>query len=230
MAAKSTLVDTTKCIGCRGCQVACKQWNGLPAEKTLNRGTYQNPPDLSAQTWVVVRMSEHCDEDGLRWLFLSHRCRHCVDAPCRINCPVPGAIVEDKKTGFVIHTERTKEIEPEELNCPFDVPRADKDGILRKCTMCNDRIKQGLEPACVKACPTDALCFGDREDILKMAQARLEKVLDQYEDADLLDADETRVIYLVREDPESYGLVKSPVAETRRYALKRVLGSFGALA
>ena len=207
---KSILVDTSKCTACRGCQVACKQWHGLPAEKTKQMGTYQNPQDLSVQTWKLVRFSEGIKDNGKPyWLFFSEQCRHCLEPPCAdsIGGYAPEGVVHDKATGAVIFTQKSKEAPFEEVReaCPYKIPRKDpKTGVLAKCTMCLDRISNNKAPACVQTCPTSALVFGDRKDILAMAKKRVEELKKTYTKAMALNPDDVRVIYIVVEDPKKY--------------------------
>ena len=203
---KSFLVDATLCTACRGCQVACKQWHDLPAEETVNRGTYQNPADLSFDTYKLVRMREEVVDGKLRWLFFPDQCRHCIEAPCRDMAGEPSAIFTNEATGAVIYTANTRDLDAAEIreSCPYDIPRKAEDGTLAKCDMCIDRVENGLEPACVKVCPTGAMNFGDREDILKLAQKHLAAAKKKFPSAKLIDADDVRVIYLVGFDPNLY--------------------------
>jgi formate dehydrogenase iron-sulfur subunit len=161
---KSFLIDTTLCTACRGCQVACKQWHDLPAEKTVNRGTYQNPPDLSFDTYKLVRMREEVIGGKLRWLFFPDQCRHCIEPPCQDTAGEPSAIFTEGATGAVIYTANTRSLDAAEIreSCPYDIPRKAADGTIAKCDMCSDRVENGLLPACVKVCPTGAMNFGDR--------------------------------------------------------------------
>lgn len=210
---KAFLIDTSKCIACRACQVACKQWNGLPAEKTENRGSYQNPPDLSAVTWTLVKMNEVESGGKLKWLFFKDQCRHCVDPPCMDSASVPGSMYKDAETGAVIYTEKSKYEDIEEIFCPYGIPRQDKNtGQLFKCTMCVDRVKNGLLPACVKACPTGAMNFGDRGEMEALAKQRLAEAKAKYPKAFLVDdMDIVSVFYLLTDEEELYGLVRNPV-------------------
>ncbi|MCE5242610.1 MAG: 4Fe-4S dicluster domain-containing protein [Syntrophobacteraceae bacterium] len=207
---KSILVDTSRCTACRGCQVACKQWNGLPGTKTKQIGTYQNPQDLSAQTWKLVRFSEGVKENGKPyWYFFSEQCRHCVDPACKdaIGGYSPEGVVQDEETGAIIFTDKAKEAPLEEVKgaCPFNIPRQDeKTKAYAKCTMCIDRVKNGKLPACVLSCPTGAMSFGDRDAILEAAQKRVEELKKTYPKAMALNADEVRVIYIVTDDPKKY--------------------------
>jgi formate dehydrogenase iron-sulfur subunit len=206
---KAFFIDTSRCIACKACQVACKQWNSLPAEKTINVGSHQNPQDLSAVTWTLVRMNEIEAGGKLKWLFLKDQCRHCVDAPCLMSASFSDSIYKDKDTGAVIYTEKSKFENLDDIMCPYNIPRQDKNtGQLFKCTMCVDRVKHGMLPACVKACPTGAMNFGDRGEMIALAKSRADAV----EGASLVDdMDEVSVFYLLTEKEELYGLVRNPV-------------------
>ncbi len=206
MPGKSFFIDTTLCTACRGCQVACKQWHYLPAEKTVNRGTYQNPADLSFVTYKLVRFEEVVVGGKLKWLFFADQCRHCLEPPCEMTADDPKAIFSDSATGAVLYTANTKKLDAQAVvdSCPYNIPKAAKDGTLAKCDMCIDRVENGLLPACVKTCPTGAMNFGDREEILAMARKRLAAVKKTDRKAKLLDPDDIRVIFLVTEDPKLY--------------------------
>ncbi len=209
MADKSFLVDTSKCTACRGCQVACKQWNKLGTENTVNRGSHQNPPDLSSTCYKVVRFNEAEVAGRPVWLFFADQCRHCVEPPCKeaADAQVKDAILKDEATGAVIYTDKTKGLKAKDIldACPYNIPRADKKTkLLVKCTMCFDRVKNGMLPACVKTCPTGAMSFGDRNEIMDKAQKRLAEVKKKFPQASLLDPDDLRTIYLVLEDRKLY--------------------------
>jgi len=213
--AKAYLVDTSRCMACKACQVACKQWNGLPPEKIDKVESPQNPPDLSAITWTLVRMKEAVSSGKVRLLFFKDQCRHCIDPPCQMSAVIPGSIYRDEETGAVIHTKRTRYEDLEDIMCPYDIPREDpKTGRLFKCTMCIDRVKNDMLPACVQACPTGAMQFGDREEILKMARERLDKVKAIHKNASLVDADEVSTIYLLIEEAELYGMIRNSMGKT----------------
>ena len=203
---KGFFIDTTRCMACKGCQVACKQWNNLPAEQTENQGNYQNPPDFSYTTYKLVRMNEEISNGKLNWLFFPDQCRHCLIPPCLLWAQNTDAIYQDKDTGAVVYTSETRNLKAADIigACPYDVPRSDKSGILGKCTMCNDRVKQGMEPACVKTCPTGSLNFGELEEMRAMAIERLEKIKLTYPDARLLDSEHVRVIFLTAFAPDKY--------------------------
>ncbi len=175
--AKAMLIDVTKCMGCRACQVACKEWNDNPAETTACLGCYDNPEDLSPITWNRVEFYEYEQNGWVNWFFRPVRCMHCIDAPCVKACPT-GALYKHE-LGFTAYDESL-------CNgcgyctqfCPFDVPRLKETDFLgkgksSKCTFCQDRVPAGLVPACAKTCPPGAIQFGEREELLEKAQARL---------------------------------------------------------
>lgn len=225
-------VDTTLCTGCRGCQVACKQWHDLPAEETLNRGTFQNPPDLSADTYKLVRMTEQVIDGRLRWLFFAEQCRHCIDAPCLESAGEPTAIYKDEATNAVIFTAVTKDLAVDDIidACPYNVPRKGPGGVLVKCDMCNDRVRNGLKPACVKTCPTGTMNFGPREKMLALAEERLSVVRKDHPNALLADAQDVSVVYLLAYDPMLYHQYTIASATSpgisRHMALRRMLRPF----
>ncbi len=209
---KSFLIDTTKCFACRSCQVACKQWNGLAAEDPVptNRGTYENPPDLSHTQWLLIHFKEYERANGgLAWNFVRNSCRHCIDAPCRQAAENKNAIVIDEETGAVLFTEETRNEDFERIfkACPFGIPRQDPaTGQMFKCVMCVDRVHDGQLPACAKACPSDAIEFGDRDDILAMADARVEALRGEFPQARLLDRRDVRLIILLVDPADAYKL------------------------
>lgn len=236
MADKSIFIDTSKCTACRGCQMACKQWNKNGTEKTSNRGSHQNPPDLSSTTFKVVRFTETEENGKPAWYFFPDQCRHCLEPPCKetADTAVKGAIIKDEETGSVFYTDKTKMLKSAEIttSCPYNIPRVDKkSNRLFKCTMCLDRIKNGLQPACVKTCPTGAMSFGDRKLILDKAQKRLAEVKKKYPKASLLDPDDVRVIYLVVEDRQKYHRFASAERGgiSRQLALRKLLQPLSAI-
>ncbi|MDI3299587.1 MAG: 4Fe-4S dicluster domain-containing protein [Bacillota bacterium] len=174
MAEVSILVDITKCIGCKSCEVACKQWWQLPAEIASWTGSYQSHSDLSYNRWTMVLFREKETADGgVDWIFRKEQCMHCQKPACVAVCPTqalarrPDGIV-DYDPAKCIGCQYCVEF------CPFDVPRYDAAANkISKCNMCADRVDAGMEPACVKACPTDALTFGPREKLLAGAEARV---------------------------------------------------------
>ncbi len=235
---KSFFIDTTKCTACRGCQMACKQWNQRGTEKTINRGSHQNPPDLSFNTWKLVRFSE-IPGNKVDWYFFPDQCRHCVSPPCKevADGKAKGAITHDEKTGAVVFNPKVK-IKPADFKeireaCPYDIPRIHSmAGIMGKCTMCFDRTPEGLLPACVKTCPTGAMNFGDRKAMLELGNKRLAKVKGVYKDAILANPDDVRVIYLLVDDPKKYhkfAVAENTIGITRKMALKRLFQPLNSL-
>ena len=234
---KSFFIDTTICTGCRGCQVACKQWHDLPAESTKNLGTFQNPPDLSFMTYKLVRMKEEVIENKLNWLFFPDQCRHCIEAPCLQIAENPNAIYKDASTGAILYTAKTKELDADAIieSCPYNIPRKREDGTLAKCDMCNDRVHNGLKPACVQTCPTGTMNFGDRQEMLDMANKRIAEVKAKFPNASLLNSDTLSVIYLVAHEPKfyhDYAVASRSKVErgiSRKVALRKMMGPFASL-
>ena len=203
----SILVDTSKCTACRGCQIACKQWNQLSGTKTKNVGNHENPQDLSFDTYKVVRFSEGSNGNGKPyWYFFTEQCRHCLSPGCMAAAEKEEIVVDDK-TGAVIYTPKTKELDFNATleGCPYNVPRQDpKTKVLSKCTMCFDRITNGMTPACVKSCPTGAMSFGERDKILAATKERVEELKKASPKAQAINAGDVRVIYIVTDDPKKY--------------------------
>jgi formate dehydrogenase iron-sulfur subunit len=170
------LIDTTKCIGCKACQVACMEWNDLRDKVGTCVGELDNPPDLSARSWTVMRYAEYENPNGnLEWLIRKDGCMHCADPGCLKACPSPGAIVQYANGIVDFHEENCIGCGYCIAGCPFDVPRLSKrDKKAYKCTLCSDRVAVGLEPACVKTCPTGAITFGTKERMKKDAGERIE--------------------------------------------------------
>ena len=225
---KSFFIDTTRCTACRGCQVACKQWHQLPAEKTVNQGTYQNPADVSFNTYKLVRMREKLIDGKVEWLFFPEQCRHCIEAPCLETAGDDSAIFKDDRTGAIIYTANTRNLNAAEIieSCPYNIPRKGPDGTLAKCDMCLDRVENGLLPACVATCPTGSMNFGERDEMVSLAKQRLSEVKGKYPKAMLLDPNDVNVIYLTAYEPAFYHefavASNSAFDVTRQIALKRL--------
>lgn len=167
---KAVLVDLRRCIGCRGCQIACKRWNDKEAEiTTLNatpRTEWTNPRDLSPQTYTYIRFIGEGEGEAFKWHFAKVQCMHCKEPQCAAVCPtkalyktVEGPVLWDPQKcigcGYCLQ------------GCPFNIPRFDHESKeIEKCTFCAERLAKNLEPACVQACPTDALIIGERDEIL----------------------------------------------------------------
>ncbi len=255
--------DTTTCIGCKACEVACKQWNDLPADGSESGASYDHTGRLSASTWRHVRFVEQLEpspleralgerslEEGAlpaippaagrgevdlvdiaaastgRWVFMSDVCKHCANAGCLDACP----------TGALVRTEfETVVLQPDVCNgcgycvpaCPFGVVDRDPvDGRAAKCTLCYDRLEDGLEPACAKACPTDSIQFGPLDELVERARGRVAELHARgHGDAYLYGADEPEgsrtagglhAFFLLTDDPERFGLparAESPIQE-----------------
>jgi formate dehydrogenase iron-sulfur subunit len=170
------LIDTTKCIGCKACQVACMEWNDLRDDIGTCTGHYDNPHDLSEDSWTLMRFAEYENPKGdLEWLIRKDGCMHCEDPGCLKACPSPGAIVQYANGIVDFQEENCIGCGYCVTGCPFDIPRiSKKDKKAYKCTLCSDRVAVGLEPACVKACPTGAIVFGTKEDMKQHAAERVE--------------------------------------------------------
>lgn len=177
MQAKGMLIDTTRCIGCRGCQVACKQWNRLPGEKTTFFGGpgYQNPARLSPKTWSLVAYNELPTKNGFDWVFLKRQCMHCSEPSCASACLVK-ALEKTPEGPVVYHEDLCMGCRYCMIACPFDVPKFEYEKAIpsiRKCSFCFDRQQQGEIPACAKSCPTGAIHFGVRDELLDEAKTRM---------------------------------------------------------
>ena len=227
---KAILIDTSKCTACRGCQVACKQWNDLPAEETKNVGSYQNPQSLSAVTWKLVTFREDDEGDEFKWLFLPTQCMHCAEASCVSVCPTGAAhhrgdtVLIDQALcigcGYCVQA------------CPFDVPHSmpgaadgDPKGTARKCTFCIDRTSNGLQPACAKTCPAGASSYGERSELLTRGKARVQQLRSKGRLAASLYGEHElgglKVMFVLEDSPDKYGLPTNP-----QVATKNVLGQW----
>ena len=217
------LIDTTTCIGCKACQVACAEWNDLKEEIGDHVGVYENPLDLTPNTWTLMRFAEvEPVEYEFDWLIRKDGCLHCGDPGCLQACPAPGAIVKHANgivdfisancvgCGYCI------------AGCPFDIPRRSaKDNRVYKCTLCSDRVAVGLEPICVKTCPTGCISFGSKAQMLQRAEVRVGQLKDRgHANAGLYNPEGvggTHVMYILKhaDQPELYdGLPKNPSIAT----------------
>ncbi len=211
------LIDVSKCIGCRACQVACKQWNQLKAEETQFSGTYQNPPALSGNTWTLVRFNEvegKSPNKTTEWLFRKDQCHHCGEATCEQVCPT-GAIQRTDKGVVFINQSICAGCKYCVETCPFQTPHPDHEtGTARKCWMCLDRLQHGMEPACATACPTDTVRFGTRVEMLDLARSRLAELKKENPDANIYGDDDMLgglgVMYVLPEKPSVYDLPGNP--------------------
>ncbi|TWI54383.1 formate dehydrogenase iron-sulfur subunit [Pseudomonas duriflava] len=184
------LIDVSKCIGCKACQVACSEWNDLRDDVGQNHGTYDNPADLTADSWTLMRFTEHENAVGdLEWLIRKDGCMHCAEPGCLKACPSPGAIVQHANGIVDFNQDHCIGCGYCITGCPFNIPRiSQKDSKAYKCTLCSDRVSVGLEPACVKTCPTGAITFGTKEDMKHHAEERIVDLKSRgYENAGLYD-------------------------------------------
>lgn len=229
------LIDISKCIGCKACQSACMEWNDLRDEVGLNLGSYQNPADLTSQSWTLMRFyEEELPDQGLQWLIVKDGCLHCQDPGCLRACPAPGAIVQYANGIVDFQQEYCIGCGYCQTGCPFNIPRySARDHKAYKCTLCSDRVAVGLEPACIKTCPTGALTFGSKESMKDLAGERLVELKARgFEKASLYDpagVEGTHVMYVLPHgDPALYRLpVKprvSPLVALWRSGLAKTLG------
>jgi formate dehydrogenase iron-sulfur subunit len=234
--------DTSVCIGCKACEVACKEWNAVPdTGLDLLGSSYDNTGALGANSWRHVAFVEQRvpaarvelgmptigapaqpDEAGMRWLMSSDVCKHCTHAACLDVCP----------TGSLFRTEFGTVVVQEDIcngcgycvpACPYGViERRESDGRAFKCTLCYDRLRDGMEPACAKACPTDSIQFGPLDELRERAAHRVEQLHDRgVPEARLYGADPDDGVggdgafFLLLDEPEAYGLPPDPVVTTR---------------
>lgn len=229
---KGFFTDTTLCIGCKACEVACKQWNQLPDDGLLFTGmSYDNTVALGASTWRHVAFIERPaalstqDAGAFSWLFSSDVCKHCARAGCLESCPT-GAIIRTEFDSVYVQPDICNGCGYCVVNCPFGViDRREDDGRAWKCTLCYDRLKDGMEPACAKACPTDSIKFGDIEELLEIARQRVgtlhekgmsEAYLYGADAADQPGTEGLNAFFLLVDKPEAYNLPPQPVVPTKK--------------
>src|SRR5437899_6468016 len=208
------LIDISKCIGCKACQVACMEWHDLRDEIGTDHGVYYNPLDLTDKSWTVMRFSEVEVEQGkLEWLIRKDGCMHCADPGCLRACPADGAIVQYSNGIVDFHQENCIGSQYCVTGCPFNIPKFNSETKkVFKCTLCSDRVNVGLEPACIKACPTGCLHFGTKADMKELAQSRANQLREHtsHTHAGVYDppgVGGTHVIYVLHDirNPEAYG-------------------------
>jgi formate dehydrogenase iron-sulfur subunit len=214
------LIDTTTCIGCKACEVACLEWNGYEFRETTFDNTYQTMPDTAWNYWNLIRFNEHENDDGtLSWLMRKDQCMHCADPGCLEACPADGAIVQYSNGIVDFNQEHCIGCQYCVTGCPFNIPKFNPTTKkVFKCTLCSDRVGAGLEPACIKSCPTGCLHFGTKDDMKALANHRADQLrtTTSYKNAGVYDppgVGGTHVIYVLHDQdhPERYGgLPKDP--------------------
>jgi formate dehydrogenase iron-sulfur subunit len=223
--------DTTLCIGCKACEVACKEWNQLEGHEPKFLDGFDNTGQLDDQNWRYVQFHERAmPNGGVAWNMMSDVCKHCAQASCMEVCP----------TNAIIRTEfDTVYIQPEVCNgcrdciaaCPYHViGYSEKTGLAQKCTFCYDRLKKNLMPACAKACPTESIKFGELGEMREVAAARLNVLREKgMANAQLYGEKEyggLHALFLLTDKPEAYRLPNAENAVLpRRNNLKGYLGS-----
>ena len=250
--------DSTLCIGCKACEVACKQWNGLPADGMEWTGqSYDNTRQLSATTWRHVTFTEIADRSAecgiystrrvaiphsefrtphsVKWLFNSDVCKHCTQAPCQEVCPT-GALIRNEFDDVYLQQDVCNGCGYCVSACPFGVlTRSEADGKAHKCTLCYDRQKDGIEPACAKACPTNSILFGPVSQMRERPESAWRKcALQGHKSAYLYGADDAgeykrlNAFFLLTEEPAAYNLPEAPHMPTadmkRRYMWSAAVG------
>ena len=245
--AVAKLIDVSRCIGCKACQVACLEWNDLREEVGENHGVYDNPGDLTPASLTVMRFSEwiNPETDQLEWLIRKDGCMHCEDPGCLKACPAPGAIVQYSNGIVDFVQENCIGCGYCIKGCPFNIPRISQvSEKAYKCTLCSDRVAVGQGPACAKACPTQAIAFGTKAEMKAHAEKRIEDLKSRgYANAGLYDppgVGGTHVMYVLHhaDKPEVYAnLPNNPAISSvvevwkgvTKYAGLAVIGAFAAV-
>lgn len=230
-------IDTTTCIGCKACEVACQEWNDLPSAPTHQFGSYQTLPTLQADFWNLIRFDEQNFDGGLVWLMRKDQCMHCDEPGCLAACPAPGAIVQYANGLVDVNPDQCIGCGYCESGCPFDVPRFHPTtSKMAKCTLCVDRVSVSLEPACIKACPTGCLHFGTKDDMVALGNQRVAQLqANGMKEAVLYDPQGvggTGVITVLAHGDhlEWYGLPKDPHVPLAVKFWKNVLKPIGMIA
>jgi formate dehydrogenase iron-sulfur subunit len=234
--------DTSVCIGCKACEVACKEWNRVPEDGLVLTGmSYDNTAGLSADTWRHVAFIEQAKpvtltdvaaaddgsdsgaaDGGMRWLMASDVCKHCTHAACLDVCPT-GALMRTEFGTVIVQSDVCNGCGYCIPACPYGViDRREEDGRAWKCTMCYDRLGAGMEPACAKACPTDSIQYGPLDELRERAADRVERLHEAGEASARLYGEDPAdgvggdgAFFLLLDEPEVYGLPPDPVVTTR---------------
>ncbi len=232
------LVDISDCIGCKACEVACKEWNQNPWDLAKFNGTYQSHDNLSASTWTLIKFTEEVTDGGdINWMFQKHNCMHCSEAGCVMACPTDALFYEENG---VVNLDFDKCIGCAycEQACPFDAIHVDPQFFdtqkkAGKCTLCFDRITNGLAPACVQACPTDCIKYGTREELIRWGRQRVEQLKARgFKNAYLYGETELgglHQLYVLTDRPEKYGLPAAPKISKRVMVWQQFIKPVGKL-
>jgi formate dehydrogenase iron-sulfur subunit len=233
--------DTTVCIGCKACEVACKEWNQLPAANggigELSGDSYDNTRRLDGIHWRHVKFIEQFSADRVagRWLMMSDVCKHCAQAGCLEVCPT-GAIIRTEFDTVVIQSDVCNGCRDCIAACPFGVIDLNPvSNTAQKCTLCYDRLQAGMQPACSQACPTSSIQFGPIRELRQRAERRVQQLHAQGEArAHLYGADEKILgglnsFYLLTDKPEVYGLPRDPKLPSRNLFLSSTFSALGAV-
>ncbi len=214
------LVDTTTCIGCKACEVACMEWNGLSFSDTTFDNSYQTMPETAWNFWNLIKFNEHERDDGsLMLLMRKDQCMHCAEPGCLVACPADGAIVQYANGIVDFQQDQCIGCGYCMSGCPFNIPKfSPTSRKVFKCTLCSDRVNEGLEPACIKACPTGCLHFGTKDEMKELAETRALQLREHsgFPNAGVYDPSGvggTHVLYVLHDatQPELYGgLPKDP--------------------
>ena len=231
------MIDTSTCIGCKACEVACQEWNDLPPETTVQVGTYQTLPSTTPNFWNLIKFNEYESGTGLHWLMRKDQCMHCAEPGCLEACPAPGAIVQYNNGIVDFQQENCIGCGYCIAGCPFDIPKFNaKTKKVYKCTLCTDRVSVGLEPACIKACPTSCLQFGTKDQMLQAANKRVAQLkATGFAEATVYNppgVGGTGVITVLAlgNNPEEYGLPRDPTIPLAVQLWKKPLKWLGNLA
>jgi len=209
----------TTCIGCKACEVACVEWNDHPFRETTFNDTYQTMPTTEWNYYNLIKFAEDERDGNLMWLLRKDQCMHCEDPGCLRACPADGAIIKYENGIVDFQQDNCIGCGYCISGCPFDIPKFHpKTNKVYKCTLCSDRVGQGLEPACIKACPTGCLKFGTKSDMVQIAGLRAKQLreVSGFADAGVYDPasiNGTHVIYVLHDikRPERYGLPANPI-------------------
>jgi formate dehydrogenase iron-sulfur subunit len=234
------LIDTTTCIGCKACEVACLEWNGLSFSETTFNNSYQTMPDTAWNFWNLIRFDEYePDDGGLMLLMRKDQCMHCEDPGCLAACPADGAIVQYANGIVDFHQDQCIGCGYCITGCPFNIPKFSPESRkVFKCTLCVDRVSEGLEPACIKACPTGCLHFGTKAEMKELGENRAAQLREHsdFPHAGVYDPSGvggTHVLYVLHDatHPENYGgLPRDPHIPWTVWLWKKPLKWLGNLA